>query len=244
MIKTNSSKKIRLEMKQTSFFPKIKKSFGPEDLEGKRKGERILSSRQALHLILKSDVIIEFGRFYKYKKIIAAELNKFSIKFGVRIYNYEINSDHIHLIIQIQNRELYNRFIAAFTGSVAKKIMFLNKVAALNPNKTLAPAKRADTNLTSPIYKIKFWKARPFTRIIEWGQDFNTLQNYLYQNKMESFGIANYKDRNASTIIERVKPFVDSMAFAEEELTYDEFMGTQLSLIKNDNTWEGKIPEV
>lgn len=234
MKRTNSKK----EMKQISFLPRIKKSFGPEDLKGKRKGERILSSRQAIHLILKSDIVLEFGRFYKYKKMIAAELKKFSEKFGIRIYSYEINSDHIHLIIQIQNREQYKRFIAAFTGSVAKKIAKLNqdKIDSLsNRNKTLAPLEKLEfESLGARAGKIKFWKTRPFTRIIEWGKDFRTTQNYLYQNKMESLRIAKYEERNANTILERIKPFTDQSWYAEEELTHEEFVSpTQLSLLSS-----------
>ena len=58
------------EMKQTSFFKNQKKSFGPQDLIGKRKVARPLSTRHAIHLVLKSDQVVKFGSFYKYKKIL------------------------------------------------------------------------------------------------------------------------------------------------------------------------------
>lgn len=231
-------------MKQDSFFPKIKKAFGPQDLCNKRKEARTLSSRHAIHLILKSTKIKDYGSFYKYKKLIKEEMQKFSNKFGLKIFSYTIMNDHIHLIIQIQNRNAYTYFVQAFAGSVALKIVKLkkgenlskatNSDIALNDvsthNKTLAPNTLKKTKGQQNFKTKGFWFARPYTRILEWGKDLQTTLDYLYQNEMEAIGMARYSERNASTIHQRLRLFTDHIQ-RDEDLSYEEHMDlVQLSL--------------
>jgi hypothetical protein len=42
---------------------------------------------------------------------------------------------------------------------------------------------------------IQFWDKRPFTRILEWGKDFNVISSYLLQNILEALGFIPYKPR-------------------------------------------------
>jgi len=182
-------------MKQTSFFKNIKKSFGPKDLIGKRKHRRPLSSRHVMHLVLRSEKVVKLGRFFKFKNMIKKELYRLANKFGIKIYRVTIAGNHIHLNIQIQSRALYVKFISAFTGIVALKIL-KSKVAVLDNlsdiNKTLAPSDE------------KFWISRPFTRILSWGKDLRTALNYTVQNHYEALGILSYENRNANTLSERL----------------------------------------
>ena len=39
------------------------------------------------------------------------------------------------------------------------------------------------------------WQLRPYTRIITWGRDFKSTQNYIEQNHLEAIGAIPYKPR-------------------------------------------------
>jgi len=163
-----------------------------------------------MHLVLRSEKVVQLGRFYKFKNMIKRELYRLTKKFGIRIYRVSICGNHIHLNIQIQNRELYVKFIAAFTGIVALKILKSKlengtTLGASGENNTLAPGE-------------KFWVARPFTRILNWGRDTKTAFNYTVQNHYESLGILSHKNRNANTLSERLFPREYAPASYEDQL--------------------------
>lgn len=42
---------------------------------------------------------------------------------------------------------------------------------------------------------LKFWDARPFSRIIEWERDFKSLGFYILQNTLEATGFMPYQPR-------------------------------------------------
>ena len=42
---------------------------------------------------------------------------------------------------------------------------------------------------------LKFWDARPFTRIVEWGRDFKNFGFYILQNTLEATGFMPYQPR-------------------------------------------------
>lgn len=174
---------------QTSFFQNSKKTFGPKDLCGKRKTARRLSSRHALHLVLRSEKVKTFGSFYKHKKLVSNEIHKFAKQFGVRVFRNAIAGNHLHLTIQIQNREAYTKFIQSLSGTLARKIMKSGK---------------------------NFWSARPFTRILNWGRDYRRASNYVRQNELEAYGQLGYQDRNADTLDHRTKHWPTSITSYEE----------------------------
>ncbi|MEZ0393371.1 MAG: transposase [Pseudobdellovibrionaceae bacterium] len=138
------------------------KSFGGELLKGKRKAKRPLSTKQPLHLILKScEKLVFVPTNLSLEKLIHSQAQKFNLK----IYELAINWSHIHLIIKIKERENYNQFIRSLCSILTAKIR------AQRPHlKTL-------------------FVLRPFTRIISWGRDFKSVVNYLILNQMEAQGL-------------------------------------------------------
>ena len=150
------------------------KFFGGALLRGRRKSQRPLSHKHPIHLVLRSDKAKGLASFFRFRKSIERLITKQAGKFGVRIYQQAIQSNHIHFVLKIQNREHYRYFISALTGSIALRVC---RGAGL---------KKQDRT---------FWLSRPFTRIVSWGRDFQGVLNYLTQNTLEALGLVEYKPR-------------------------------------------------
>ncbi len=67
-----------------------------------------------------------------------------------------VNADHIHIIIEIPNRQLYNRWIRGVTGVLTRKIAGLE------------------------------WRQLSFTEIVNWGRHLTGVHNYLDDNRREA----------------------------------------------------------
>ncbi len=141
------------EMKQLPLFDtKIKTAFGGTLNVGKRKGTRPLDSRRPVHLIFKakSEELLLARR-----DLVRATIEKIGAKNGVRIQSMAVNADHIHIIIEIPNRQLYTRWIRGVTGVLTRKVPGLE------------------------------WRQLPFTEIVNWGRHLSGVHSYLEENRGE-----------------------------------------------------------
>ena len=145
-----------------SFTQDYKKHFGGSLLVGKRKSKRPLSTKHPMHLVLRSSFK---GIFNPSNRSLHELIHQQAKKFGIQIYDLALNWSHIHLLIRIQNRSDYLRFIRALTSIIA------------------ARAKEFD-----PKFK-QIFTIRPFTRILNWGRDFKNALNYQILNQLESVGL-------------------------------------------------------
>lgn len=190
-------------------------------LEGKRKSRRPLTSKDAIHFVLRSPWAMGRDSFLakRNKRDIEYFIARFAKKFGVRIYQQSINSNHIHLLLRITNRALYRAFIKAVSGKIAHHVMgyqsfdlflesrrqlrekkFVEDLKSNNPKPGDGPktpeseTKKLDAN-TRKDAKNGFWQQRPFSRIVNWGKDFKTCTAYLRQNVLEALGFIPYSER-------------------------------------------------
>ncbi len=141
---------------------KSKKEHGDSLLSGKRKGRRALSTKHAIHLVLKSDLK---GVFNPENQRLEQLIRKTAENFHIRIYSTALNWSHIHCVMKIKDRKSYNAFIRVLTSTLAIKI-------------------RKHKNFTGKVFTV-----RPFTRILSWGRDFKNVVSYLVLNQLESLGL-------------------------------------------------------
>src|SRR5207247_741020 len=102
-----------------------------------------------------------------------------SQKYGVKVAELSINGDHIHLLIWITNRTLYNRFIRSLTGLLALRITKVGTKTALSQ---------------------KFWDYRPFTRIVIGWRGYRIAKDYVTLNKLETMGVIDYQPGRLRTV--------------------------------------------
>lgn len=189
-----------------------KNFFGGALLEGRRKHSRPLSSKNSLHFVLRSRWATGNDSFLvpRNRKVIDNIITHFAKKFGVKIYERALNSNHIHLLLRITNRPLYRAFIKAVSGKIASQVMGQQSFKLFCKSRQLGSfelhAKKSkagdgvqttEENSTEIGKKSQgFWEFRPFSRIVNWGSDFKTCVQYLKQNVLEAMGFTPYKPRN------------------------------------------------
>jgi REP element-mobilizing transposase RayT len=164
--------------------------FGGALLKGRRKSRRPLSSKEAIHVVLRSTFAGGKYSFLIHKNHIAIEkiLGSAVRKYGIKIYRHSIQTNHIHLILKIQDRWSYRCFIATISGKIASLIMGY---------KSFKDFKKSLWG-EGPVGDKKsqgFWEFRPFTRILYWGKDYQACCRYVLQNTLEALGFIQYKVR-------------------------------------------------
>lgn len=162
--------------KQLSFFRESPRSFGGSAQKSHPKIARTLSSKESLHLVLKSAHAV--GAFsmlrqknvHKIEEIIRSQAKICRIK----IYQFVNVGNHLHLVIKLRDVELFAQFIRAITGIIARHVL-----------KRQRGSEGILRNKESEKQK-KFWVARPFTRLIAWGRDYKHIKNYMDKNRRQA----------------------------------------------------------
>ncbi len=141
---------------------KSKKEHGGSLLLGKRKGRRALSTKHAIHLVLKSDLK---GVLNPGNRRLEQLIRNIAERFHIRVYSTALNWSHIHCVVKIKDRKDYNAFIRVLTSILALRI-------------------RKHKSFTGKVFAL-----RPYTRILSWGRDFKNVLSYLVLNQKESLGL-------------------------------------------------------
>ena len=124
-------------------------AFGGSECRSNKKRERPLSSSCWIHLVLKSDRAKGRWSFSapKNKSWVEKTIRGRAARWGVVVGDYASVNNHIHLKIKIPNRTIYNKFIVAVTGMIARLM-----TGACRGNPTGS-----------------FWTGLPFTRVLKIG---------------------------------------------------------------------------
>jgi REP element-mobilizing transposase RayT len=164
-------------VKQTNFLKREEKAHGGELRKTRkgRSGARSLSTRETMHLVLRSTKAKDEWSFKRHQQKIQVIFEKFSNKYGVKLLTAANVGNHLHLQIKLSNRHLYRPFIRAVTSAIAIAV--------------------TGTNRWKP-KKVKFWDYRPFTRIIKSYRASLTLRDYIFINQLEGYGVARIVARN------------------------------------------------
>jgi hypothetical protein len=137
--------------------------------EGKRKTARPFDSKKPIHLVLRSSKAkgAYSLRGPKNKFRVDSIVHQYADRFGVRVYDYSNNGNHLHFSVKAPNRQAFQSYLRTITGLISR---FILKAVRGKP-------------------KGKFWDALAFTRVAEWGQAYGKLKRYIFQNILEGAGI-------------------------------------------------------
>jgi REP element-mobilizing transposase RayT len=147
-------------------------SHGGEHAQGKRKIRRPLDPKQALHVVLKSSLARGANSMLhpKHCDHIHDLTQRLAKRWGVRLYRYANVGNHLHLLVKVPSRAIWQRFLKQLAGGIAIIVTGAKKGAALSRN----PSGRG------------FWDSLAFTRIIYFGRDFDRMCRYLIKNLFEA----------------------------------------------------------
>lgn len=168
-------------------FEKLgKREFGGNlnPAKGNPRDQRPLSLKRPLHLVLRSTLAtgeMSFLRPVRSRRIekLVRELGK---RLDVRVYRFANSGNHLHLVVLPRSRKAFRAYTRAVTGLIARITLGVERGKGR---------------------KIKFWDARPYTRIIEWGREFRVVSQYVVQNTLEALGFIPYQPRNHKTKLQR-----------------------------------------
>ena len=94
-------------------------------------------------------------------------------RWGVRIFRYANVGNHIHLLIKVPSRAVFQRFLRELAGTVSIIVTGAKKGVALSKNDQ----------------RRGFWDHLAFTRIVHFGRDFEGVMRYLIKNLFEAAGV-------------------------------------------------------
>jgi len=147
-----------------------KKEFGGSLLHGKRKSARPLSTKNPIHLILKCSGKRIFSPIdRKLENLIRHQAHKY----GIKIYEIALNWSHVHLLINLPSRDAYVAFIRTVTSLI---VSFVSKAQGI-----VSKSKGLDLK--------SIFDLRPYTKILSWGKQFQTVVEYVELNTLEALGL-------------------------------------------------------
>jgi REP element-mobilizing transposase RayT len=151
------------------FNERVPRQFGGMLLKGNAKVARPLSTKHAIHLVLKSQLAVGARSFLRGKNVdrIDAIIRRTAEAKGIKIYHFVNVGNHLHLVLKLDRstalagRRAFHTFVRSITGIIARHVLGAERNRAKG---------------------IKFWQARPFTRLVNWGRDYNFVSRYMAKN--------------------------------------------------------------
>lgn len=138
--------------------------------KGKRKAARPFNKKKAIHLVLRSSrargkwSFLAAQNKFKIEGIIGAQAKKW----GIVIYKLGNSGNHLHIAVRAHDHACFKGFLRTITGLVARAVTGSRK--------------------GNPVGK--FWDELAYTRLLNWGREFDLLINYVKINILEGKGLA------------------------------------------------------
>jgi REP element-mobilizing transposase RayT len=159
-------------------FQKVgRKEFGGANLKGNPRAARPIAIKRPMHLVLRSSYAKGRKSFLHTDRAdrIRSVVFRLGKAKGVKIYRFANSGNHLHLLLQARSRTAFHGFLRAITGIIARITLQVQRGYPMG---------------------LKFWDhSRPFSRIVEWGREFNSVANYLLQNTLEGLRLTAYRPR-------------------------------------------------
>ena len=156
---------------------------------GKRRSRRPLSTKEPLHLTLRSERAQGGRCLLRHRPLIEGTIQKASRRFCVRVYEQAICSNHLHLLVYGKSRQDLQNFFRVLAGHIAQAIL---REFPLSPRERGgAPEGKAG----HPKNQRHFWALLLYSRVLTWGREFISVKRYIIQNILEALGAIAYKPR-------------------------------------------------
>jgi REP element-mobilizing transposase RayT len=140
-------------------------AFGASLLKGSHpKKKRTFRPNLAMHVVIKASSAQGGQSFFAHNKAIGRIIESQATKQFVKLFGVANAGNHLHLLIQAPSQDHLSYFLRAITGRIAQLI------------------KRQAHE--------RFWDARPFSRLVSWGQDFKNVARYLGLNVTAALGFS------------------------------------------------------
>lgn len=174
---------------QISFLNKpTRLEHGGSLVMGRRRAKRKFSPKKSLHVTLRSRHANGKRSLFRQKKLILKIMRNSQRLFDVKVYNYAICGNHIHLLVKGNNRLSIQNFFRVFAGHTAQQI--LKQFPLSNAEEKLNCKKQCKKN------QRKFWGYLIYSRSVTWGWDFECVYYYIEKNILETLNLIAYHRPN------------------------------------------------
>lgn len=143
--------------------------------KGNRKLERPLSTKNWIHLVLKSDKAKGKFNFLIPKNKIAIQKIVMSKakKFGIKIDDSANVGNHIHLKVKISSRENFQKFLKSITTLIARLVTGARKGKPFG----------------------RFWQGLAYTRVLKSYREELNLRGYIMANRLDAATSASAREK-------------------------------------------------
>lgn len=173
--------KLRNNFDRKSQDPRLRivHEFGGSLLKNSHaKTARAISTTRPMHLVLSTSE--NYGRFPLRKAAVLNKVNSIVQKlcdlYGIKLYEYSNNGNHMHLVIYFKNRYVFKPFIRRLTAQISYLICGGSKINALAE---------------------KLFTKRPWSRVVEWQRGYKAVKDYVLMNYLEATGQIPYQPRKS-----------------------------------------------
>lgn len=137
---------------------------------------RPISVKRPMHLVMRSSRATGEKSFLRAKRArkIEALVHRLGKEKGVKVYRFANSGNHLHFIVLPKSRDAFKAYIKAISGIIARLTLGAERGSAQG---------------------VRFWDAKPYTKIIEWGSEYKTVCDYLLRNTLEALGFISYRPR-------------------------------------------------
>lgn len=191
------SKSMQLELMPKKSF---KKQHGGSLAVQKRRARRPLNMRQTHHITMKSYYAVGARSLFRHKKMLLALMKKNSCRFRIKVIEYAIQGNHIHLLVKAQFRDDLQNFFRVIAGHSAQKILRDHPIIkapgdARPQSGSQPPGVASKKGQGCKKNRRQFWSYLLYSRIVSWGRDFRAVVSYIQKNTMELLKMIAYEPR-------------------------------------------------
>ena len=173
-----------------SLFPAPTREHGGALSIGRRRRRRTLSTREPLHLTLRSESAHGRRSLLLHKAIIIAVLKKAERLFRVKTYRFAICGNHLHFLVRGKTRVELQNFFRVLAGHIAQNILWHCPLTPAELKESQAQQRGCKKN------RRKFWALLIYSRILTWGREFTRVADYILQNTLEALNKIAYQPRH------------------------------------------------
>jgi REP element-mobilizing transposase RayT len=193
-------------MKQLKLIKPTKKEHGGMHSFGRRRSRRPLTTKEPLHVTLRSDFARGSRSLLRHRPLIYYVIKKASKRFDIRVYQKAICGNHIHLLIRGRSRTDIQNFFRVVAGHIAQGILREFPLLRAEQECGLRGGGGAQCALKNEPEKSekhkgcaknqrKFWALLIYSRVVTWGREYKAVTNYIQKNILEALNLIAYAPR-------------------------------------------------
>jgi REP element-mobilizing transposase RayT len=156
--------------------------------------------RQTHHITMKSYSAVGVRSLFRYKKMLLALMKKNSHRFRIKIIEYAIQGNHIHMLVKATYRDDLQNFFRVIAGHSGQKILKDYPILRAPGGAPILAGANATGSTMSVVKGCRknqrqFWSYLLYSRIVSCGRDFRAVVSYIQKNTMELLKVIAYEPR-------------------------------------------------